>query len=267
MSAENYFPKRIVCLTEESVEMLYLLGKEHLIVGVSAFVKRPVAAQKLPIVTTFTHANNQKILEVKPDLVLGFSDIQKDIAKELIAAGLNVFISNQRSIKEILNYLLWLGCMVGEKEQALSFILKFEQRIEDCKKEAHTFLHKPKVYFEEWPDPMITSIGWVSEMIEICGGQNIFREKSKESMAQGRIISESEVLDKNPDIIFACWCGKKVELDSFAKRDAWENINALKTNQVFELEPEVFLQPGPALFLDGLDILMNYFKQWQGVNK
>ena len=257
-------PPRIICLTEESVETLSLLGCLNLVQGVSIFVKRPLEAQNLPKVSAFTDSNFDKILALKPDLVLGFSDIQKDIARELIGFGVNVWISNQRSLKEIFEYVLMLGSIVGKRDEAFKLIKKWQDKIELIQNEVKTWRKKPKVYFEEWDDPAITAIKWVSELIEICGGENIFADKSNSSLAKDRICEWSEVPKFNPDFIFGCWCGKKVKLQSFAGRESWSDIPAIKSGRIFELEPEIFLQPGPALFEDGLDILMDFFRPFQG---
>ena len=256
-------PQRIICLTEESVETLSLLGRLNLVVGVSIFVKRPEAAQNLPKVSAFTDSNFEKILALKPDLILGFSDIQKDIARELIARGQDVWISNQRSVKEIFEYVLRLGSLVDKRAEAVELIQKWQRKIEAIQAEVAGWPRRPRVYFEEWDDPAITAIKWVSELIEICGGENIFAEKSQSSLAKDRICDLGQIPDLNPDFIFGCWCGKKVKLQSFARREGWDNIKAVQEGRVFELGPEIFLQPGPALFEDGLDILMSYFRSYQ----
>lgn len=261
--AINDKPQRIICLTEESVETLSLLGCLNLVQGVSIFVRRPLEAQNLPKVSAFTDSNFDKILALAPDLVLGFSDIQKDIARELIGLGVNVWISNQRSVKEIFEYVLMLGSVVGKRDEALILIQKWQNKIRLIQDEVKTWKKKPKIYFEEWDEPAITAIKWVSELIEICGGQNIFSEKSNSSLAKDRICDLSEVPSLDPDFIFGCWCGKKVKLHTFPARENWSDIKAIKMNRIYELEPEIFLQPGPALFEDGLDILMRYFRTFQ----
>ncbi|MFN8369869.1 MAG: ABC transporter substrate-binding protein [Bacteriovoracaceae bacterium] len=240
-------------MTEESVETLYLIGKLDLVVGVSAYVKRPTHAREIETISAFTHANIKKIKALKPDLILGFSDIQQDIAKTLIGEGLNVFISNQRSLDEILNYIVLLSSMVGEANKGIALREAFLIKIEKTKKQ--NLDKKPKVYFEEWNDPLISAIKWVSELITICGGEDIFSTISNGVKAKDRFITEQDIIDKNPDIILGCWCGKKVDIDSIKNRKDFHKINAVKNNRVFELEPEIYLQPGPALFVDGLDQL------------
>ncbi len=257
------FPSRIICLTEESVETLYLLGKQDCIVGVSEYVRRPKEAMSLPVVTQFIRSDSDQIISLKPDLVLGFSDLQKDIAAELIGRGLNVFVTNQRSTREILDYILMLGRLVGEEGKARDLILKFESKIKQFRQMGSELKVRPRVYFEEWDRPRISAIGWVSELIEICGGMNIFFEKSH-SLAKDRVVTDEEILALNPDIILPCWCGKPFNLVQFHKRAGYQNIGAVKNQQIFELPPEIFLQPGPALFVDGLDMLFNIFKSFSG---
>lgn len=256
------FPSNIVCLTEESVETLFLLGKSHLIKGVSAFVKRPEEAQKLPKVSFFTSSNIKKIKQHNPDLVLGFSDIQKDIAKDLIGEGMNVFIANHRSIEEILDYIALLGRMVDAQDETDKLISRLEAQIEKAKRFAQGLKIKPKVYFEEWDDPMISAIQWVSELIELCGGIDINKEMAQGKMAKERFVDPLTIIEKNPDFILGCWCGKKVKIEAITSREGFGQINAVKNGDVYELEPEIFLQPGPAPILDGIDILLEMFETW-----
>jgi iron complex transport system substrate-binding protein len=257
------FPKSIVCMTEESVEVLYALGLSDLIVGVSCYVKRPEKAKSKPTISTFTSANLKKIIDLRPDLILGFSDIQKDIAKDLIGAGLNVFITNQRSLNEILDYIMMLGNLVGAGDETRQYIIDLENKIKWARDYSAKFKVKPKVYIEEWDNPQICGIEWFSEIVELCGGEVVHKDKSQSSMATDRIISVSDVASANPDIILACWCGKKVQMGTILERKGFENINAIKNNAIFELEPEIFLQPGPAPIVDGIDILLEIFEKFQ----
>jgi iron complex transport system substrate-binding protein len=250
------YPQKIVCLTEESVEIIYALGEQHRIKGVSSYVERPPEAKKLPKVSVFTTSQFDKIDQIAPDLILGFSDIQSDISKELVKRGHNVFIANHRSIEEILNYTGWLSGMLGMQQQGEELVTKLTQIINEQTKKRHK---APRVYFEEWDDPMICNIRWVSEIIQVAGGEDIFAEKAQGAMAKERFVTSEEVIAANPDIIFACWCGKKAKLDQLKSRPGWEGINAIKNNQVYELDPAVFLQPGPAPIVDGLKILNEYF--------
>ena len=254
---------KIVCLTEESVETLYLLGKENLISGVSSFVKRPEAAQLLPKVSLFTSSNIKKIVDLKPDLVLGFSDIQKDIAKELIEKGIDVWIANHRSIDGILKYIQKLGYLVGAYDETNKLLRQLEAKILDTKEFASSLKRKPKIYFEEWDEPMIANIGWVSDLIELCGGVDINKEYSKGILAKERFVSSKDIITKDPDIIFGSWCGKKVKVKSILNRDGWSNISAIKSKEVYELSSDIFLQPGPAPIIDGIDILKEIFLKWQ----
>lgn len=247
----------LVCLTEESVETLYLLGREDLIKGVSVYVRRPEEAQKLPKVTSFIKANYKKISEINPDLIIGFSDIQKDIARDLIELGHEVYISNQRTIKDILSYIYRLSLMIDEKKKGLELIDRLEKNIERIQNES---VRNIKVYFEEWDEPRITAIRWVSELISLCGGVDIFEEKSFGNQAKDRYVTDQEIIEKNPDIILGCWCGKPVQIDAIKNRLGYEEIKAVKSHWVFELAPEIFLQPGPAPILEGLDQLLTIFK-------
>lgn len=256
--------KRIVCLTEESVEFLFAIGRSDLIVGVSVYALRPKEVKSIPVVSTFTHSNLKKIKNLNPDLVIGFSDIQKDIAKDLIDMGLNVFISNQRSIHEILSYLWQLGHMIGEADKTVAYINLLKSKLEEGRAFGESLKIHPRVYIEEWDEPQITGIRWFSELVEICGGVNIFSDKSNTGIkAQERFVSDEEVAQKKPDMILACWCGKKVEIESFFKRLPLSKTPAVMNKQIIELAPEIFLQPGPALIVDGIDQLMSIFKSYE----
>ncbi len=252
-------PKKIICLTEESVETLALLGELRRVVGVSIFVRRPVEATRLPKVSAFTDSKVDTIVELAPDLVLGFSDIQKDIARELIGLGLNVWIANHRTVPEIFAYVLQLARLVDRAPVALELIADWQSKIEELRSRPRKF--RPRVYFEEWDAPMISAIAWVSELIEICGGENIFAERAKSSLAQGRFCQDDEVIERDPDLIIACWCGKRARLDSIRARPGWQEVRAVQTGMVVELPAEIFLQPGPALFVDGLRILSDLLER------
>jgi iron complex transport system substrate-binding protein len=257
------FPQRIVCMTEESVETIYALGLEDRIVGVSSYVKRPEAATKKPKVSVFTHAQLQKIVDLRPDLVLGFSDIQKDIAKDLIGMGLNVWIANHRTIEEILSYILTLSSMLGVQEKGVEFVGQLQMKIQTAQEKGKKLKFRPRVFIEEWDEPTICGINWFSEVVELCGGVDVFKEKSQQSLGKDRIIRHSDIIEANPDIMLACWCGKKVDKDSIYSREGFSNLSFIKNKQVFELEPEVFLQPGPAPFVSGIEVLEEIFASWQ----
>jgi iron complex transport system substrate-binding protein len=251
---------RIICLTEETVETLYLLGREDLIVGVSQYVERPPEAKKLPVVSQFIRSDIDKIVSLRPDLVIGFSDIQKSIASELIGKGLNVLVTNQRSLDEILNNILLLGRLIGEEEKAHDLVDGFRAKLTRFKELSSHFEYRPRVYFEEWDHPHFSGIRWVSELIEAVGGENIFSDRIG-SMAKEREVTDQEIIERNPDIIFGCWCGKKVKVDSFAKRAGYGEVSAIQKKFIWELPPEIFLQPGPALFVDGLDQMFEKIKK------
>lgn len=251
------YPSKIICLTEETVETLYLLGQENLIAGVSEYVRRP-KNHSHPIVTQFIKCRFDLIDSIRPDLVIGFSDLQKDIAQELIGRGHNVWITNQRSLEEILQQLLLLSRLVGEEAKGIELVRRFEAKIEDISNRAGQFRRRFRVYFEEWDQPRLTTIQWVSEIIEICGGVNIF---PSHSFAKYREVSDEQIIEANPDIIFASWCGKPFNKEKLLKRSGYEKINAVKNNQVFELPSEIILQPGPALFLEGIDLIYSYLER------
>lgn len=256
----NLTPQKIVCMTEESVELFHLLGRSDVIAGVSVYAKRPQKANQHPKISAFTHANINKILSLKPDLIVGFSDIQKEIAKELIGHGLDVFISNQRSIADIFKTMMILGAIIGEAKKTRDLLNSFAVKIEWAQKKASQRTFKPRVYLEEWDEPAICGISWFSELIEICGGVDIFREKSvKGSLARDRFVRMTDVGELNPDLILASWCGKNVDIDSIINRPELSHTKAVRTAQVYELPPEIYLQPGPALFVDGLDQITNLF--------
>lgn len=248
------YPSRIICLTEESVETLYLLGKESLIQGVSEYVMRPPEAKLLPKVSQFLRSDYDEIENLHPDLILGYSDIQKEIAKELVGRGLSVFITQQRSLEEILQYIGLLGRMVGAEEGAQKLVTDFRIKMAKTRKQSARLPFKPKVYFEEWDRPRFSGSLWLSEMIELCGGENIFSTRTGK-LAREREVVDEEILSLNPDVILACWCGKKVEIGKITGREDYQNLSAVKHGEIHELDPAIFLQPGPALFLDGLDQL------------
>ncbi len=256
-------PKRIVCLTEESVEFLYAIGREDLIVGVSTYVERPPEAKKKPTISAFTHANLKKIKNLNPDLVIGYSDIQKDIARDLIGEGIEVWISNHRSLQGVLNYLFKLGCLVGEESKSRVYLSLLENKWEKGICAARALERKPRVYLEEWPEPMISGIRYFSELVEAAGGVDIFADLRYGRLAKERFVSSEWVVEKNPDIILGCWCGKPVDIASILQRKDWKKIKAVQEKAVFELPPAVFLQPGPALFEEGLEILQELFYRWK----
>jgi len=261
---KNYYPERIVCLTDETTEMLYILGEEDRIAGISGFSVRPPQARKeKPKVSAFTSAKINKILDLKPDLVLGFSDLQADIAADLIRHGVSVHIFNQRSVDEILSMSLTVGAMVGCQEKAYAWVSKIEKKISNIQLEVATRKIRPKVYFEEWYDPIITGIEWVSEIIGIAGGDECFPELSKQSLAKNRIVENPlDVAQRKPDIIIGSWCGRKFRPEQVLQREGWDGVPGVIHKQVFEIKSANILQPGPAALTDGLDQIKTIIDNW-----
>ena len=255
-------PQRIICLTEEPTEILYLLGEQHRIVGISRYVVRPPEAKENhPIVSAFVDGSVKKICELKPDLIIGFSDIQADLAAKLIKANQQVLIFNQRSIDEILEVILTIGRIVSAEDKAQKLVDKYTENLKKAKEKTSKQNTKPNVYFEEWDDPTFSGIRWVSELIEIAGGKDIFSDKSHGKLAMEREIQWSEVIEKNPDVILASWCGKPVDIDSIKQREGWNNISAIKNNRIHEIDSSIILQPGPASLTDGLKVLESLIRE------
>ena len=257
-------PRRIVCLTEEPTEVLYALGEADRIVGISGFTVRPPRARKeKPKVSAFTSARIGEILKLEPDFAIGFSDIQADIARELIAHGVEVWISNHRSVEGILAYIRRLGALVGASEKAEAYAARAEAHIGDVRAHAARLPRRPRVYFEEWDEPMISGIRWVAELIRIAGGDDVFPELAEQSLAKYRIIADaSEVIRRAPDIILGSWCGKRFRPERVAARAGWDVIPAVRAGQMFEIKSPIILQPGPAALFDGLDALHAVVAQW-----
>jgi iron complex transport system substrate-binding protein len=260
----NPYPQRIVCLTEEPTEVLYALGEQDRIVGISGFTVRPPRARReKPRICAFTSAKIARILELKPDLVVGFSDIQAEIARELIKAGVEVWISNHRSVQGIASYVRRLGAMVGAADRAERYAAELEQRVENLRLCSLRFARRPRVYFEEWDEPMITGIRWVSELISIAGGDDIFPERAACSLAKDRILAHpAEIIRRAPDIIFGSWCGKRFRPELVAKRPEWGQIPAVCDGELHEIKSPLILQPGPAALTDGLDAIHGVIRRW-----
>lgn len=255
----RFYPERIVCLTEETTETLYLLEEDWRIVGISGFTVRPARARKeKPKVSAFTSAKIDKILALEPDLVLGFSDLQADIAAELIKQGINVHVFNHRSVAGIFQMIATLGGMIGCEKKAQTLIQDLSNNLERVKTEAEKSSYRPKVFFEEWDDPLFSGIQWVSELIEIAGGQDIFPELAKESLGKNRIIADpAEVIRRQPDIIIGSWCGKKFRPERVKARAGWDAIPAVQNDRVYEIKSPIILQPGPAALTDGVAAIAN----------
>ncbi|HEU4779729.1 MAG TPA: cobalamin-binding protein [Steroidobacteraceae bacterium] len=248
------YPTRIVCLTEETTETLYLLGEDERIVGISGFTVRPPRARReKPRVSAFTSAKIDRIAGLKPDLVLGFSDLQADIAAELIRLGIEVHVFNQRSVAEILRMIAMLGGIVGCQSKAQALIERLEAGIDAVRASAAKFSRRPRVYFEEWDEPLISGIAWVSELVGIAGGDDVFPELAREPLGRNRIIADpQEVPRRSPEVIFGSWCGKKFRPETVAARAGWGDIPAVRGGHLYEVKSSIILQPGPAALTDGL---------------
>ena len=249
-------PERIVCLTEETVETLYLLGEEDRIVGVSGYAVRPPRVRKeKPRVSAFTSADVSKILALAPDLVLTFSDLQAEIAAELIREGVTVTTYNQRDVAGILAMIRHLGATVGQGWRAAELADGYARRLSQVAAAANG-RPRPRVYFEEWDDTLISGIGWISELIEIAGGRDVFSDIASAGAAKGRIVTPDQVVAAAPDVILASWCGKKVRAEKIVARPGWKTIPAVERGRIFEIKSPLILQPGPAALTDGLDAIL-----------
>jgi iron complex transport system substrate-binding protein len=256
-------PTRIVCLTEETVETLYLLGEQDRIVGISGYVVRPPQARReKPRVSAFTSANIDKILALTPDLVLTFSDLQADIVANLIRRGLNVHAFNQRSVTGIFDMIRMLGAMVDSGGRAGKLVATLEAGLVQARSRAECLPKRPKVFFEEWDDPLISGIGWVSELIEIAGGIDIFADRRNQGAAKDRGVTAEEVVAREPDLIIGSWCGKKFRPERVAARPGFEQIPAVQSRDLYEIKSSLILQPGPAALTDGLAELQKIIVRW-----
>jgi iron complex transport system substrate-binding protein len=261
---DTRYPSRIVCLTEEPTEVLYALGQEDRIVGISGFTVRPARARReKPRVSAFTSAKVDRILALRPDFVVGFSDIQADIAQALIKSGIEVWISNHRSVDGILGYVRRLGALVGAADRADRYVLELEAHIERVRQAAALLPRRPRVYFEEWDDPLITCIRWVSELVGIAGGDDIFPERALCALGKDRILGDAgEVVRRAPDIILGSWCGKRFRPERVASRTGWDQVPAVRDGELHEIKSPLILQPGPAALTDGLDAVHRVMRQW-----
>jgi iron complex transport system substrate-binding protein len=258
-------PSRIVCLTEETVETLYLLGQEARIVGVSGYAVRPPRVRReKPRVSAFISADVPKILALEPDLVLAFSDLQADIAAELIRKGVAVHAFNQRDVAGILAMIRTLGALVGASGKAEALASSLSDRVETARRRAAALPHRPGVYFEEWDQPMISGIGWVSELVEAAGGVDVFKSLSGQKIATNRIVTAADVIAAAPDIVIGSWCGKKFVPAKFAARPGFDAIPAVRSGHLREIKSALILQPGPAALTDGLDALEAIIGDWAG---
>lgn len=260
----SLYPQRIVCLTEETTETLYLLGEDWRIVGISGFTVRPPRARReKPRVSAFTSAKTDRILALEPDLVLGFSDLQADIAAALARAGLEVHLFNQRSVAEILRMVRTLGGLIGCEARAQALAAELEQGLEAVAARAATLPRRPRVYFEEWDEPMISGIRWVSELITVAGGEDCFPELAARSLGRERIIADPrEVVRRAPDLILGSWCGKKFRPERVAARAGWSAIPAVRDGCLAEIKSSIILQPGPAALTEGVRALQAQIEGW-----
>jgi iron complex transport system substrate-binding protein len=246
------YPSRIVCLTEETTETLYLLGAGDLVVGVSGYTARPPEARQKPKVSAFINARFDKILALDPDLVLAFSDLQADIAAELIRRGKTVVTFNQRSVEDILRMIRQLGGLVGLQSRAEALADDLERGLDDIRASASRFSHRPRVFFEEWDAPLISGIRWVEELVEVAGGSPLFPELCHAALAKDRIVNADTVRDRAPEIILASWCGKKVRKATIVERPGWESVPAVARGYIYEVKSTYILQPGPASLTEGV---------------
>lgn len=257
-------PRRIVCLTEEATEWLYLLGEEARIVGISGYTVRPRRArEEKPKVSAFLSARIDKILELRPDCVFGFSDLQADIAAELVRRGVQVTIFNQRSVEEIFSMLYQVAAMVGRADEGLRVLEGIRARLLQIEAATAALPRRPRVYFEEWDEPHISAIRWVSELVGIAGGDDVFPELAVQSLGKDRIIADgAEIVRRDPQIVVGSWCGKKFRPEKVAARAGWENVSAVRDGQLFEIKSADILQPGPAALTDGVEQLHRIVLAW-----
>ena len=257
-------PRRIVCLTEETTEWLYLLGEQERIVGISGYTVRPRRArEEKPKVSAFLSAKIDKILELQPDCVFGFSDLQADIAAALVRCGVQVTIFNQRSVEEVFSMLYQVAAMVGRADEGLRLLEGMRSRLLAIEAAARALPRRPRVFFEEWDEPHISAIRWVSQLVAIAGGDDIFPELAVQPLGKDRIVADgAEIVRRNPDIVIGSWCGKKFRAEKVAARAGWEQVAAVRDQQLFEIKSADILQPGPAALTDGVEQLHRIELDW-----
>jgi iron complex transport system substrate-binding protein len=243
------FPQRVVCLTTETTEIAYAVGAGDRVVGVPGTVRRPEAAREKARVGGFTTFRVDKILELRPDLVLAFSDLQRDVVRDLIGAGVAVLCTNQRSFDDVLRAVLVIGGALGRETEARALVQDMRDEVKQVREYSSVWPDHPRVYFEEWPDPLIAGIGWVSELIEMAGGRDIFAELREQGSAAARKVDPHEVLARDPQIILASWCGKPVDVEAIARRPGWREVTAVRDGQIHELDGADVLSPGPSLLV------------------
>ena len=246
------YPERIVCLTEETTETLYLLGEGHRVVGISGYTLRPPEARSKPRVSSFISAKFEKIEALNPDLILTFSDLQADIASELVRRGWPVFSFNQRSVAEILQMIRVLGGLIGCETKGQALAADLERGLNEIRESAKAFGNRPRTFFEEWDSPLISGIQWVEELVTVAGGDPIFPELREKRLAKDRIVSADEVLRRKPDVILASWCGKRMKKSAITSRDGWDTLPAVRDDRIYEIASTYILQPGPAALTEGV---------------
>ena len=246
------YPDRIVCLTEETTETLYLLGEGNRVVGISGYTVRPPEAREKPKVSSFLHARYEKIEALKPDLILAFSDLQAEITNDLVKRGYPVFTFNQRSVAEILQMIRVLAGIIGVAEKGEALAATFERGLEEIRTRAATLPTRPRVFFEEWYDPLISGIRWTEELVEIAGGDPIFPELAAAGLAKDRIVTGDQVIARAPDVIIGSWCGKPVRKERIKARPGWDRVPAVTNDQIYEVKSTYILQPGPASLTEGV---------------
>lgn len=260
------YPQRIVCLTEETTEILYLLGEGERVVGVSGYTVRPSEARRKPKVSAFINARFDKIAALEPDLVLAFSDLQADIAAELIKRGYPVVTFNQRSVAEILQVIRMVGSLVGRQREADELAASMDADLDAVRASAERFPYRPRVFFEEWSSPLISGIRWVDELIEIAGGTSMYPQLRSARLARDRILDPSDVAARNPEVIIGSWCGKAVNKRVIAEREGWSRTDAVSKGRVYEIKSTYILQPGPASLTEGIRQLHAILAQVVGVD-
>jgi iron complex transport system substrate-binding protein len=261
------FPSRIVCLTEETTETLYLLGQGDRIVGVSGYTVRPPEARQKPKISAFINAKFDKIVALEPDLILAFSDLQADLVAELIRRGLPVVTFNQRSVAEILQMIRMLGGLVGCQADAERLADRLEADLERIRESASRLPARPRVFFEEWDEPLISGIRWVEELVAIAGGDPVFPELARCALAKDRVVDPAEVARRDPQVVFASWCGKKMKKATIQNRPGWDRVAAVRDDHIFEIKSTYILQPGPACLTDGIAQLHERLRDAAGIRQ
>jgi iron complex transport system substrate-binding protein len=257
----DLYPSRIVCLTEETTETLYLLGAGDRVVGISGYTVRPPEARSKPKVSAFINARFDKIDALRPDLILAFSDLQADIAAELIRRGYPVMTFNQRSVAEILQTIRIVGALVGRTDAAGELALSLERGLDEIRRRSAALSRRPRVFFEEWDDPLISGIRWVDELIEIAGGDTLFPELREQGLAKNRIVSPDAVAEKDPEVIIASWCGKAMKRRTIVERPGWDRVSAVRNGHIYEVKSTYILQPGPASLTEGVRRLHEHIRR------